>query len=529
MSRFLTEMIRNHPYGYYDDNRQQEGSIIRAESQRSDIPSYAHTQAFWEEAGNYERQRVLDEIKMNEKMKQEFNRNQKYADQRRADGALNSGGLYLEGTLPLPFEEKILLQQKIYGYGLMGGNYLPKPDTGLQTWIPEKLREDLVQQRIQSYEEQTQQAELEDSDVAQEDTEIGQIQQSQDRIGALLRQINTQLIGGLIDKSILVNLSSIVEQLNQYGYAFGVSYLEDLRTQLLEEPGLTEIDYIRGHRRKTKNEISQEGQQALMVAISSYAKDMDRDILQKMVSGEFQNLDSENRKLAMKQIIRDFNQKTASLTEPVSEVDIETRRPQTTNEAIRQILSYLDKSFKEQQFIPFRIVEQYIPLNVEQLEEEYELFTPDVLNDVYRDITQKLRRLSDREVFQLWDSLYRFAIGEEPTEEEYEEGEQQLEPSIEQPGVLPGRTRTIPAGEIPEDLPPLIVPGGEEESKEETEESRQGEFSAEEARASPPPPPRRRPRRPERFRPIEEFFRPATAEQTALAEELGERLAEEEL
>jgi hypothetical protein len=545
MSRFLTEVITN-PFGYVDVPKYP--STTELLTGKSNIPSYAEAQEFWEEAVRGERERVLNEIQTNQKLKNDFNVNRQRIDQEKADGVLNSGGYYLEGTLPMDFDQKMMIEQKIRGQGIQSWNgsmtggqgVLAKPEQGLQTWIPENIREQIIQQRIQSYEEQTQQAELEDPTVSQDETEIGKIQLSQDKIGSLLRQINTALIGGLIDKSILINLSEIVSILSQYGYGYGVQFLENIRTQLTEDPGMTEIDYLRGHRRKEKNEISTEGQTALIRSIASYTTDMDNDILQPMLSPDFQNLSTDARKLAMKQIIRDFNSKTASLTSPGGIEELaETRQPETTNEAIKQIINYLTQSYMNDEIRPFEILEQFIPINIEQIR-ELEM-TPAEQSIMYNDFIQQLRRIPGKEIYDLWNNLYRFAVSTEPEEEEYEEGEEQLFPSFErQPGILPAETTTLEPL-IPPSYTMETLPRGEEESKEETEEQRRGEFTfPEEAmtteaqtRRTPPPPPRRTPKRP-RGRPtrrIEEFFpiRPASATQTQLGEELGERLAEAEL
>jgi hypothetical protein len=539
---FLNNTIKyNLPYGY--TGSQYEYAKPDLLEGKSDIEPYAEAQAFWNECIKSERQRVMNGVELKKIQERNVNVNQARIDQMKADGPLNLGGFILEGSLPMAFESKIELYDQTYGRRRMRGGQIPMPDAGIITWIPENWRQDLIQLRLQSLEEQDQVAELNDPSIEEGASELDMIQEGQTKISNLLRLINAQLIGGLIDKSILTNLSEIMNILSQYAYGFSVSYLQNLITQLNEEPGLMNADVLEGYRLKGRDEQTPEGQSGLIRTISEYASDIE-DVLQILVSDQYQNLNIEERKMALSAVVSEFRKKTASIfsSEPV---EMEELRPQTKAEAIRDIVSYIRQQIEDDNSIPLEISIMFgrrrpgrEQINIEEEDLEGD-FDQEKQLSLLKKVRNYLSRVNENRVFELWNELQRYAQGVpgEEEEQEFEEGMEQVEAPIESgEAVIP---------ESIEPLQPLELPRGEEESKEEEDpfvpssgeqldieaqmrrareiaEQRGEPSSAPAPSARPPSPISPPPRMRRRIIP-----RPASAVETSLAEELGERLFEE--
>ena len=492
------------PYGYYGtaDSSVPRADILQGES---DIPQYQEAISFWNESRKAEHQRVLTGMKTTEHQRARATRNQQLYDQRAVDGQLNRGGFIVDDSLPMAFESKLELYAQFYG------------GAGMPTTVPEQDRQDIIKMRIQSLEEQDQVAELNDPSIEEGASELEQVQESQMKIGNLLRLINAQLVGGLIDKSILSNLSQIADILGEWGYTYGTSYLSNLRTQLLEEPGVADPDQLESYRQRESGEVAPEGQSALITAISSFAKSIDTDIIGRLLSDDYQSRNIEERKIALGSIVSEFRKKTYSQLAPESGI-----LPRTKQEAINKIMDIVDFYVENGDMRIFDVLEIDIFPGFEYNEQER--------NEVIR----ILRKKSKDYLVELYSRLAG-AGGLPPYGGPEFEFPEQVGPGEQQGFIdIPGEILEAPIesaeavipGQI-EFVEPLELPGGEAESKEEEpamtleemmERRRRGETS--EPAAAPP----RRPRRaiPRRPRPS-----PASAAQSSFGEELGERLAEE--
>jgi hypothetical protein len=539
---FLNNTIKyNLPYGY--TGSQYEYAKPDFLEGKSDIEPYAEAQAFWNECIKSERQRVMNGVELKKIQERNVNVNQPRIDQMKADGPLNTGGFIMEESLPMAFESKIELYDQTYGRRRMRGGQIPTPDAGMITWIPENWRQDLIQLRLQSLEEQDQVAELNDPSIEEGASELDMIQEGQTKISNLLRLINAQLIGGLIDKSILTNLSEIMNILSQYAYGFSMSYLQNLITQLNEEPGLMNADVLEGYRLKGRDEQTPEGQAGLIRAISEYASDIE-DVLQILVSDQYQNLNIEERKMALSAVVSEFRKKTASIfsSEPV---EMEELRPQSKADAIRDIVSYIRQQIEDDNSRPLEISIMFgmrrpgrEQINIEEEDLEGD-FDQEKQLSLLKKVRNYLSRVNEDRVFELWNELQRYAQGVpgEEEEQEFEEGMEQVEAPIESgEAVIPESIEPLQPLELPGESEskgeedPFVPSSGEQLDIEaqmrrarEIAEQR-GEPSSDPAPSvrppspiSPPPPRMRR-----RIIP-----RPASAVETSLAEELGERLFEE--
>lgn len=518
------------PYGYYGKEF-QPGPRDDLLQGSSDIPQYQEAISFWNEAGASARKQALQGVETTKRQRERATRNQQMFDQRAVDGPLNRGGFIVEDSLPMSFESKLELYAQFYGGAV----------PGMETWIPEKDRQDIIQMRIQSLEEQDQVAELNDPTVEEGASELEQIQDAQAKIDNILRLINAQLVGGLIDKSILASLSQIADILGEWGYAFGTSYLDTLRTQLLEEPGVADPDQLEAYRQKGAEEIAPEGQNALIVAISEFAKAIDRDIISRLLDDDYQSRNLEERKLALSSIMSAFQKKTYSQLSP------KTVLPRTKQEAISKIMDVVDFYIGQGNYDILQVIDPaFNPANIDP-----ETFVYD--DRARQTIIAVLRREPKEFLIDLYSRIAGqggmppFGVPEfgEPVGQVIDVPGEVLEAPIESAeAVIPGQI---------EMLQPLELPGGEAESKEMEEEGAEAPDIATVRRAkrearrriaessgerppltleemmerrrrgeTAPPPPRRRPRAPRRTPP-----RPASAAESAFGEELGERLAEE--
>lgn len=499
------------PYGYYG-KQFQPGPRDDLLQGSSDIPQYQEAISFWNEAGASARKQALQGVETTKRQRERATRNQQMFDQRAVDGHLNRGGFIVEDSLPMSFESKLALYSQMYGGAV----------PGMETWLPEKDRQDIIQMRIQSLEEQDQVAELNDPSIEEGASELEQIQEAQAKIGNILRLINAQLVGGLIDKSILASLSQIADILGEWGYAFGTSYLNTLRTQLLEEPGVADPDQLEAYRQKGAEEIAPEGQNALITAISEFAKAIDRDIISRLLDDDYQSRNLEERKLALSSIMSAFQKKTYSQLSP------ETVLPRTKQEAIAKIMDVVDLYMNAGNYDILQVIDP--AFNIATLPEDF------VYDDNARQtIEASLRRESKEFLIDLYSRIGGeggvppFGVPEFDMPQGLEELERPIELVLEAPiesgeAVIPGQI---------EMLQPLELPGGEAESKEMEEEEaaaprERSPLTLEEMMErrrrgeTAPPPPRRRPRAPRRTPP-----RPASGVESAFGEELGERLAEE--
>ena len=525
------------PYAYVGDGFDPTGRNVIMTG-NSDIPQYQEAISFWNECIASAKYQALEAMKTTATQRERATRNQMAIDQRAVDGALNRGGFIMFDSMPMDWESKLDLWANPYGSGMMGGA-MP----GMETWIPENYRQDLIQQRIQSLEEQDQVAELNDPTVDEGASEIEQIADAQKTIGGLLRAINAQLVGGLIDKTILTNLSQISDILGEWGYAFGVSYLDNLRTQLLDEPGIADPNMLEMYRARAEGETSVEGQSAVMTAISAFASDIVRDIIDRLTADTYQGMNVEERKQALQAIMSEFRKKTYSQLSPVTIV------PRNKIEALQSVLGMVDRLVGEEQ--------KYEILQVIDPEFNPDMIPPDGLD--YQQIRPKIVEVLKRDTYEQLLSYYRAwyslvtgsPLEEAPSIPQAVPEQSLFEPVDEdEPGEIPATVeRIVPAASMAE---ALELPAGEEEESNprEMDEPRRRPTSIEEMMERRrgqefEPAPRRAPARrrraveaPEETGRMAEFVRPtgrrtpprpASAAETETAEDIEQRLAEETL
>jgi hypothetical protein len=347
------------------------------------------------------------------------------------------------------------------------------------------------------------------------------------KIGNLLRLINAQLVGGLIDKSILTNLSQIADILGEWGYTYGTSYLSNLRTQLLEEPGVADPDQLESYRQRESGEVAPEGQSALITAISSFAKSIDTDIIGRLLNDDYQSRNIEERKMALGSIISEFRKKTYSQLAPESGI-----LPRTKQEAIRMIMDIVDFYMREGNYDILTAIDP--GFNIEAIDPA----TFEYGDRERKSIIRILRQSNKDDLIELYSRLggegglppfgvpeFEGMEGQPGFPFNIPPPEEGLEAPIESAeAVIPGQIEFIE---------PLELPGGEAESKEEEPfaipsgerldieaQMRRAQETAEERGEVVRRTTRRRRRR---LTPP----RPASGAEGAFGEELGERLAEE--
>jgi len=329
------------PFGYYPTgNPRIFPDLLVGES---NIPQYAEAQAFMRQAYQEEKARVLAGVASDKQRAHGMSVNAQRQRQRMADGRLNSGGYKMFDTVGMGFQELLDINEgRMTGFGLTGG-YVE---------IPERDRQEIIQQRIKSLETQDQVAELADPNAETEMSELNQIQESKDRVNVALRTINSQLAGGLIDRSILSMLMMVASELIQYGYAYGLQTLATIKTQIQDEPGLFDQGKL-----LSAYQLSVEageagpvppGVAATIKAISKLATEILTQIINKLMSDEFQSMNVEDRKMASSAIGKAFNEQVLSLSETVEDFpvlrveDDKIKRLQTLKEAVDKISERLE-------------------------------------------------------------------------------------------------------------------------------------------------------------------------------------------
>ena len=374
------------PFGYYPTgNPRIFPDLLEGES---NIPQYAEAQAFMRQAYQEEKARVLAGVASDKQRAHGMSVNAQRQRQRKADGRLNSGGFKMFDTVGLGFQELLDINEgRMTGFGLTGGF----------VEIPERDRQEIIQQRIKSLEAQDQVAELADPNAETEMSELNQIQESKDRVNVALRTINSQLAGGLIDRSILNMLMMVASELIEYGYAYGLQTLATIKTQIQDEPGL----YDQG-KLLTAYQLSVEateagavppGVSATIKAISRLATEILTQIINKMMSDEFQAMGVEDRKMASAAIGKAFNEQVLSLSETVEDFpvlrmdDDKIKRLQTLKQAVEKIQERLgDVADSERDRVLADPIYRYV--SAREISELDRNFDDEDINEAYIELKQ---------------------------------------------------------------------------------------------------------------------------------------------
>jgi len=329
------------PFGYYPTgNPRIFPDLLEGES---NIPQYAEAQAFMRQAYQEEKARVLAGIASDKQRAHGMSVNAQRQRQREADGRLNSGGYKMFDTVGLGFQELLDINEgRMTGFGLTGGF----------VEIPERDRQEIIQQRIKSLEAQDQIAELADPNADTEMSELNQIQESKDRVNVALRTINSQLAGGLIDRSILNMLMMVASELIEYGYAYGLQTLASIKTQIQDEPGLFDQGKLLSAYQLSVDSaeagVVPPGVSATIKAISKLATEILTQIINKLMSDDFQSMNVEDRKMASVAIGQTFNEQVLSLSESVEDFpvlraeDDKIKRLQTLKQGVEKIQERLN-------------------------------------------------------------------------------------------------------------------------------------------------------------------------------------------